>query len=499
MTAALTEPSTDAAPARRGATRAGTVPTIISIVVFGALSTAASIASEGFLEADGCTHYLYARFAVREPHFLVNVWGRPLFTALYALPASFGGLVGTHLLSLAIAIGCALVAHAIARGQRYRWPALALIFTLAQPLVFLHSFSELTELPFALLLGCAFLAYQRRRWLVLAILAGMGPLARPEGFGFLALTGVALVAHRRWWWLLVLPIPLVLWNHAGWVISGSRGPWWNWLPSNWPYSQQSLYARGSVLHFVALLPAVTSPLVFPTAIFGIWRALFDRADERHRQLCQRLIALVPLSILVGHSILYATGRLASSGELRYMLVAAPFWGLLSARGWEWIFARVRWRGTVTWAGLAALAGGFANVVFPIVPLLPNPNEDYAKARRFVDWYRRSELDRRYPRVCAAQVFIYYFLDVSPTDPQRGLEYLRGKLDPPPPGTILVWDPVYSLYNSDERRSIPAEELLKSGWVETARGSPFVADGWRVFVSEPASAPRESDGQQVPPR
>ena len=487
MTAAISEPKSAHAPAGRGTPRVGAAA-IVTIGIFAALSVAAGLASEGFLEADGCTHYLYARFALREPHFLVNVWGRPLFTTLYALPASFGGLVGTHLMSLVIAIATALVAQSIARGQGYRRPVLALMFTLAQPLVFLHSFSELTELPFALLLGCAFLAYQRRRWLMLAILAGLGPLARPEGFGFLALAGVALVAHRRWWWLFVLPIPLVLWNHAGWAISGSQGPWWRWLPSNWPYSQHSLYARGSVVHFVALLPAVTSPLVFPAALLGTWRSLVDRFEDPHRQLCQRLVALVPLSILVGHSVLYATGRLASSGELRYMLVVAPFWALLSARGWEWVFTRLNWSRAVTLAGFAALAGGLANLVYPIVPLVPEPDEDYAKAKRFVDWYRRSGLEERYPRVCAAQVFVYYFLDFSSTDPARGLEHVRGRLDPPPPRTILVWDPVYSLYNSDERRSIPREELTDAGWLETAEGSPFVPSGWSILVSESTSEP-----------
>jgi hypothetical protein len=234
-----------------------------------------------------------------------------------------------------------------------------------------------------------------------------------------------------------------------------------------------------MLHFVALLPAVTSPLLFPATLLGIWRSLVDQCDERHRQLGQLLIALIPLMILIGHSVLYATGRLASSGELRYMLVVAPFWGLLSARGWEWLFMRLNWSRAVTWAGFAALAGGLANAVYPIV--------------------RRTGLSQRYPRVCAAHVFVYYFLDVSPTDPVRGLEYVRGKLDPAPPGTILVWDPVYSLYNSDARRSIAVEELLASGWVETLQDSPFVPSGWRILVSEPATAPRASDGPPPPPR
>ncbi len=48
-------------------------------------------------------------------------------------------------------------------------------------------FSELTELPFAFLLAAAFLAYVRRWFFLMAILIGLSPLGRPEGFGFLIL------------------------------------------------------------------------------------------------------------------------------------------------------------------------------------------------------------------------------------------------------------------------------------------------------------------------
>src|SRR4051794_37275200 len=108
---------------------------IFAILCFSILSILASLASQGFLEADGCTHYLYARFAFAEPHYLVNIWGRPICTALYALPAQLAGRFGVRCCSLLLAVGCSLVACAIARKQDHPRPALALLFTLAQPLV----------------------------------------------------------------------------------------------------------------------------------------------------------------------------------------------------------------------------------------------------------------------------------------------------------------------------------------------------------------------------
>src|SRR3954462_12502187 len=76
------------------------VAIVLIILCFAVLSIAASLASEGFLEADGCTHYLYARFALAEPHYLVNIWGRPVCTALYALPALLAGRFGVRCCSL---------------------------------------------------------------------------------------------------------------------------------------------------------------------------------------------------------------------------------------------------------------------------------------------------------------------------------------------------------------------------------------------------------------
>ena len=252
--------------------RSDLIPIVLAVLIFSAGSIWAAITSDGFLEADSVTHYIYARHAIVESHYFVNVWGRPLVTALYALPALLYGRMGVRITSLILALTCGFVAYAIARRQQYRWPALALIFTLAQPLVFLHSFSELTELPFAALLGLAFLAYQRRQFLVMTILISLSPLARPEGFGFLVLAVLALIVHRRWWWIPILAIPLLTWDYVGWVRYGwpvyeTSLPhalrWLPWLKYEWPYAADSLYKPGSIFHFVMLMPAVASPFIFP--------------------------------------------------------------------------------------------------------------------------------------------------------------------------------------------------------------------------------------------
>src|SRR5688500_9901951 len=90
---------------------------ILGILTFAALSTWCSIKSAGFLEADAMTHYMFARFSSREWSYLVNVWGRPLCTGVYALPANLVGVTGVRATSLLMAIVMGLVCYRVARNQ----------------------------------------------------------------------------------------------------------------------------------------------------------------------------------------------------------------------------------------------------------------------------------------------------------------------------------------------------------------------------------------------
>src|SRR4051812_22459207 len=414
----------------------------IAIAIFCFCSTTAAIYSRGFLEADGCTHFLYSRFVWQEHHLITNVWGRPFCTAIYAIPALFHRQ-GVRTASMLMAVGISLITFGIARRQGYRLPVLAGIFLLGQPFLFLHSFSELTEIPFALLVTIALWAYQTRRFVIMTIIVALMPTARPEGFGFIVLAMAALFLHRRWYLIPILGLPLALWSFAGWAQFGMAPPWhikwWRWLPENWPYAMDSLYHRRYLLYFVGILPAVISPIAFPFMWIGVWRSLqskFTRAplvqmiranlfgaDHLHR--VRWLIALIPLMIMAGHSYLAWRGKMSSNAEPRYLLVAAPMWAMLTAKGWEWAFTKLQWKSAVAWAGIAVLVPGLANAVYKVIPLKLNKEE--MRAEEVSHWYKASpyyRADSPYPRLVSTSKGVYYFLDLSDTDKLRTAEWQR---------------------------------------------------------------------------
>ncbi len=452
-----------------------------AISAFAVCSIAAAVKSRGFLESDGATHFLFARHAFEQPIYFLDIWGRPLCTALFAGPAWFGGLLGVRLTSLVVAIACAFVAAEIARGQGYRWPALALIFTLGQPLVFLHSFSELTELPFALVLGLAFLGYQRRRWWWMASMAAIAPLGRPEGFAFLLLAAVALAAHRKWRCLLVLPVGLIVWSILGHELVGpSDRHWWLWLADHWPYEAGSEYPRGPLLYFVAVLPVLIGPFAFPAMWIGMWRSLVGAWPlarlREHRVRVDALIAALPLAILCGHSLLFWLGKLSSSGSLRYLLIVAPLWGCLSARGWEWVFGMMRWPRPLSWAALAVVLPGLVNYCWRILPV--RQSESWSEAQRVVDWYESSPLRKEFPRIMTNHPGIFFYLNANPWDRREVEPWTRQAIDHPPTGVVLIWDPEFSVSNSDPLLVVPLERVVHAGWVNDR------AAEWKSNVNSP---------------
>ncbi|HET6248257.1 MAG TPA: hypothetical protein VFE47_11210 [Tepidisphaeraceae bacterium] len=511
------------------------LPIVTTLLIFTALSSYCAVRSEGFISGDACIHYFAARYAFAHPGNFVDVWGRPVVTTLYAGPAWIGGREGIRVMAMLIAAGCGIVAWRIARGQGLRFPALAIIFTLGQPLLFLHSFSEMTELPFALLLGLAFLAWQEKRFWLAAVLVSWTPLARPEGFGIVAMVILGLAVRRNWKQLLVLPIPLLLWDLTGYAMSTHRHPWWRWLLDNWPYSGQSMYGRGPIWAFIIILPMVISPMVLPAMFLGIWRSLgalrrlapahreddfdfdsdlpFDAGasaaarsdspsqcavDQQHLKLCIVLTAALPVFVLIAHSVLFWRGKMASAGEARYLIVVAPFWGVLSARGWEWAFARFQLRRPLLWAAAAVLLPPLlVNAIFPGVPI---PFwHDWNSARQITAWYETSPLRKTHPKVTTSHPGVYYFLGVDPYGSPTVVDWGKDTLRKRPADTLLIWDPNFGPKNACEELTMDLAEIRRSGWVEIPTGLSLKETGdsaddhgkhesgdpersWHVFVA-----------------
>lgn len=167
---------------------------ILSLVGF-ALSAAFAIASpHGLHHFDDLTHYLYARWAWTWPAYLLDHWGRPGFTVLYA-PSAALGWTACRILSALLSAATGWFAFRIAQhaGLRHAWAAT--LFTSLQPLFFQLAQTTLTETPLAFYLTGALLLALRDRWRFSAAILSLCFITRHEAILFLPIW--AFFIHRR--------------------------------------------------------------------------------------------------------------------------------------------------------------------------------------------------------------------------------------------------------------------------------------------------------------
>lgn len=302
-------------------------------------------------QLDSGYHYLFARWSWKHPEYLLSVWGRPLFTLLYSLPAQLG-YGAARLFTLLI---CLLTAHQtwrLARRLGLPGPELAIPLLFLQPVFWQLSTGVYTESLFALLLVVALRLRLagRPRWSLLA--AALLILVRPEGF-FIGIAwgawhvGEALTGGewgRGGWravaWRrvgrrvaesLLLASGLGVWWGAAWLMTGD--PLWiihHWPPDWNPGSQAN--GTGPLWWYVALLPVIIGPLTLPAFLRGVGRLWPNRGF--------RLGITLFWTIFIVHSILFTQGWFGAAGYARYFVCVAPVSALLTLGGWA--TARHRW-------------------------------------------------------------------------------------------------------------------------------------------------------------
>lgn len=454
-------------------------------IIYMVFSLTMAAVSKGFLEGDACTHYLYARFSLNEPYLLLDVWGRPFCTALYAIPAILFKRMGVRALCAVLVVFTGWVCRKVARDLGFSRPSLAAILLYAQPLLFLHSFSELTEVPFIFLLALVLLAYNGKHWKTYALVIGLMPTARPEGFGFILLSILPLL-YFNWKAIPLLVVPLMAWCVIGWADYGTPQPWWLeiplWLKRHWPYSETSVYDKKNFFFLPFVLPGVLGPLVFIGLPVGIWRCL--RSFPRNfRDVFSVAIVATALMVLIGHATLGALGKMGSNTEMRYLLTVSPLWAIAMAGGWSWIYERFPVRRPYLLIGALSLAPVVVNFgVYRIFPI--RLNSEGKRSEEVAQWFRTNPYQADYDKTIFTVRGLNYELDISNTDPERSAEFKKDKILPDARGVLMVWDPIYGQYNSDFNRTLSAREIESAGWIPVkVFGNPEMASKNQGFLEK----------------
>jgi hypothetical protein len=282
-----------------------------------------------------------------------------------------------------------------------------------------------------------------------------------------------LIAHRRFAWLIVLAVPFLIWNYAGWwltrpAVGESATPWYLWVRANWPYSATSAYGHGALWDLPMRLPLVVGILVFPFTCIGIVLGLREHplkrsADSLHLAFWN---AALPLLILIGHTILWWRGWMGSNGAARYLVICTPMWALLTARGWEWAMARRPVRhsqGIAVACAILPLLITFTGISYPNIPIGPVAADKISE--RIAQWWQSNpDIRRRYPRILSSLPTLSFNLDLDLNLPEHWAETGKSGIRKGTPGTLLIWDPILGTTNADQNLCLTLEEIRAAGWV-----------------------------------
>lgn len=318
------------------------------------------LSSDGLLEkGDGVMHYLIARYTWQHPILFLDLWGKPLFSALAAPFAQFGHL-GVAIFNIVVAAATGWVGVLALRKAGPAAQASFPLLVLLAPQYVLMTIAGMTEPLFGLVTVATTYFLVRERHVAAAITASLAPFARPEYIAFLPAIAFWLVMQKQW-----RALPWCLTGFAIYAAFASivwEDPFWFWTSD--PYKQAGgIYGSGPLDYFTHRAEQVFGRplLTLAIAAFVLWPVVwwFDRSERRTHLQFMITTALPAIGIVLVHSVLWYVGTRGSAGLIRVLVTAIPLAGIFAAmtlgRGTVLLFAHVERKTIVALGSVGVLA------------------------------------------------------------------------------------------------------------------------------------------------
>jgi hypothetical protein len=436
---------------------------VIAVVFMAVIGVLLIFLFPGSPEQDVDYHFLMARTAWVDHFYFVDVWGRPLFTTLFA-PAAWLGFIPARFFALAISVAAAWQTYRLACDLRMSRAWLVIPFLLGQQ-TFFELYSNLfTEPSFALILVVALRCHIGGRIKSGMLVASLLPLARPEGAFLCLFWGL---------WILILPerartsgnavnerergvragttgnvvryqLPIYrrVVNRLGSIVILASGVviWWFaallltgdplFILHNWPATWRTdMYGHGTFLSYAQRSQEFAGVILILPFILGLVRGF------RCRYLS--LITSVFLVLFLLHSIFVKYGLFGEAGFPRYMVSVAPAIAVLTLEGWNTIFSVKILRPFVIVAGWVVLTFSILQSVHYLDSMVWT--RDAVAIDEMADW-----LQQQYPSVPGliwsnGRMCIVLKRNLKDNPPAGNREKLFALLEKAPAGTIVFWD------------------------------------------------------------
>jgi hypothetical protein len=410
-------------------------PELLGAVAFFLLLLISASSTGDYQGGDTHLHYLIARYATIHHELLLNHWGKPFYTLIYCLPSS----ISYEFVRVFTSIIAGFTAYHLYRWGKelnLKFPAAAVIFLLFSPIYIWMATSAMTEVLFSFWLVVGLRLLHNERWFWGAVWLSFLPFIRTEGFVLLPFIGCWFIYKKRWLQLPLFALGTLVYT----VVGGLYLNDFAWLITKNPYpTDVHFYGSGSWFHFIKTFKSTWGGVFFLGLMIGCVGLWFRKGDLLKKGW---FLVLVPMTVyFVFHTIAWATGTMASLGEVRVLAAIMPLFALVAAVGVEELEKRInRPLNSIGWLVLFVLLGANAFVVVrpPIkskgelvvmTEVAQYINEKYPSSRL---WCTNIQLAKELDKdVWNEDEYRMYLLDTM---------YFSQVMKP---GEIIVWDAHFS--------------------------------------------------------
>jgi hypothetical protein len=408
--------------------------------------------SNGFYFIDECAHYMYERFVLQALPITVRTWHRPIPQWLFALPAQFGH---TFVMFFAFSIFICLlyVTYRIAKLKGIRHAEWVVLLVGLQPVLFDLSYSCMTEMPTAFIITLSYLYFLKGKHGWSLAIASAAILCRTEMYLFAGVMFFVFVRKREWKILPLVLLGPLLWIVSTTIISGDVMTFFR----EWSkFSNLTKFIPGvPVTHYVENLHTTFGYAQLILFITGIVFIAKTKRNVEFGIFFVTIAATLIIHTLAGAEIFHWT---ASIGELRYMAVVGPFFGIISVYGLSEIIDRIKQTNVQLAFSVLVLSGVVFNCT---LTTHPRRWQNYD----LVTIMMTKTIKAEYPNLtllCNNSVAAY-IMDESPTGGPHFAPFDKKTLKKYPE-CIILWDP-FSSNSIFTQTELTKENILQDATVK----------------------------------
>jgi hypothetical protein len=273
---------------------------------------------------DGLSHYFIVKQVWQEPIYLLDHWGKPLFT-FFAAPFAYFGFHGYVAFNLLLYTGTCLIAYQL--GSKMNSPG---CWILLFPIGLLTSadyasnvVGGMTEVFFGFMIVLAAWFLVTKRWFWFALVVSFAPFARSEGQLLVVFAVPILFLFKAYKYLPVLAFGFFLYALVGWW---ALDDFW-WYFNRNPYQNASaIYGSGTWMHYIEHWPVHLGILGLCGLFVALITALIKGQSLRFNSIQRATFLFLLFSysgILLTHMYLWENGKNGALGLTRLAIHGWP--------------------------------------------------------------------------------------------------------------------------------------------------------------------------------